>query len=193
MKHEYKIEIERDGRWWMVHIPELDGLTQARRLPEAELMGREWIAVTTGTPLDDISVHVTSINVPGLGDVQETALDLIDMRERAASATRKALDLTEALVNDLVTAGIPVRAAGELLELSPQRISQLADTVDPAVASLKLFDESARFDNRPGRRLEPSFAFLDRRAGAFWDRVRDELETCYVAFPEEHNPAWSAA
>ena len=120
MKHEYKIEIERDGRWWMVHIPELDGLTQARRLPEAELMGREWIAVTTGTPLDDISVHVTSINVPGLGDVQETALDLIDMRERAASATRKALDLTEALVNDLVTAGIPVRDAGELLELSPQ-------------------------------------------------------------------------
>jgi hypothetical protein len=184
MKHEYKIEIERDDRWWMVHIPDLGGLTQARRLSEAELMGREWIAVTTGTPLDDISVHVTSINVPGLGNIREEALDLIDMRERAASATRKAQKLTEALVNELTDAGIPVRDAGELLELSPQRISQLTDTVKPA--SPKLFSEMARFDDRPGRHAEPSFAFLDRRAGAFWDRVRDHLELCYAAFPEEH-------
>lgn len=186
MKHEYKIEIERDGRWWMVHVPELDGLTQARRLSEAELMGREWIAVTTGTPLDDVSVHITSINVPGLGNVQEAALDLIDMRERAASATRKAQDLTEALVNELVSAGIPVRDAGELLDVSPQRISQLSDTVAPAVARLNLFDKSARSDEKPARHLESSFAFLDRRAGAFWDRVRDHLELCYAAFPEEH-------
>jgi hypothetical protein len=188
MKHEYKIEIERDGRWWMVRIPDLEGLTQARRLSEAELMGREWIAVTTGTPLDDVYVHVTSINVPGLGNVQEAALDLIDMRKRAASATRKAQTLTEALVNELSSAGIPVRDAGELLDVSPQRISQLSDTVDPAVASLNLFDDLARFDDRPGRHSEPSFAFLDRRAGSFWDRVRDELELCYAAFPEEHKP-----
>lgn len=186
MKHEYTIEIERDGRWWMVHIPELNGLTQARRLSEAELMGREWIAVTTGAPLDDVSVHITSINVPGLGNVQEAALDLIDMRERAASATRKALDLTQALVNELVSAGIPVRDAGELLDVSPQRISQLSDTPAPAVAGLNLFAKSARFDDGPRRHLESSFAFLGRRAGAFWDRVRDHLELCYAAFPEEH-------
>ena len=24
----YEIEIYRDGRWWMIRIPELDGLTQ---------------------------------------------------------------------------------------------------------------------------------------------------------------------
>jgi hypothetical protein len=27
--HTYEISIYRDGRWWMIRIPELDGLTQA--------------------------------------------------------------------------------------------------------------------------------------------------------------------
>ena len=65
MKHEYKIEIERDGRWWMVHVPELDGLTQARRLSEAELMGREWIAVTT----DHTPEVVAPLISRGLGEL----------------------------------------------------------------------------------------------------------------------------
>ncbi len=186
MKREYKIEIERDGRWWMVRIPEFDGLTQARRLSEAELMGREWIAVTTGTPLDDVSVEVVSVSVPGLGDVQEVAQELIDMRTAATSLTKKAQDRTEALVSELSDAGVPVRDTGDLLHVSPQRISQLSDTVDSWQTSLKLFDNSTRSDDSPGRHLESSFAFLDRRAGASWDRVRDELETWYSAFPAEH-------
>lgn len=28
--HTYEVEVNRDGRWYMIHIPELDGLTQAR-------------------------------------------------------------------------------------------------------------------------------------------------------------------
>lgn len=37
---EYKIEVERDGRWWMIHVPEIDQLTQARRIGEIEDMAR---------------------------------------------------------------------------------------------------------------------------------------------------------
>ena len=25
----YEIEVYRDGRWWMIHVPEIDQLTQA--------------------------------------------------------------------------------------------------------------------------------------------------------------------
>jgi hypothetical protein len=25
--HTYDVEVYRDGRWWMIRIPELDGLT----------------------------------------------------------------------------------------------------------------------------------------------------------------------
>jgi hypothetical protein len=127
MRHEYKIEIERDGRWWMVQIPELDGLTQARRLSEATLMGREWIAVRTGTPLADVAVQVTRITVPGLGDIQPTADDLAHMRKQAAQAAEKAQDLAVGFARQLTTAGVPVRDAAGLLDVSPQRISQLAN------------------------------------------------------------------
>ena len=32
----YQVDVTRDGKWWMVSIPQLDGLTQARRVGEVE-------------------------------------------------------------------------------------------------------------------------------------------------------------
>lgn len=49
-----------------------------------------------------------------------------------------------------------------------------------------LFDDVSRSDSRPGRHTEKSFHFLNRRAGAFWDRVRGHLESSYAGFPDEH-------
>lgn len=40
----FDIEVVCDRHSWMVRIPEIDGLTQARRRDEAELMARECIA-----------------------------------------------------------------------------------------------------------------------------------------------------
>lgn len=54
------------------------------------------------------------------------------------------------------------------------------------MADDRLFDEGPRSDSSPGRHLEKSFHFLNRRAGAFWDRVRSHLEACYAAFPDKH-------
>jgi hypothetical protein len=54
------------------------------------------------------------------------------------------------------------------------------------VANERLFDEGPRSDSSPGAHLEKSFHFLNRRAGAFWDRVRSHIEDCYAAFPDEH-------
>jgi hypothetical protein len=53
----YDIEVTRDGRWWMVSVPELDGLTQARCPGEIEGMAREYIAVSTGTPIDQVAIN----------------------------------------------------------------------------------------------------------------------------------------
>jgi hypothetical protein len=49
----------------------------------------------------------------------------------------------------------------------------------------KVFSQSPRSDSSPGRATEPSFTFLDRRAGAFWDRVRSHVESCYADFPDD--------
>ena len=43
-----------------------------------------------------------------------------------------------------------------------------------------------RTDRSPARYSEDSFAFLNRAAGAFWQRVRDELENWFAAYPSEH-------
>jgi hypothetical protein len=56
----YDIEVTRDGKWWMIHIPVLDGLTQARFPGEIEDMARDYIAVTTDTPIEEIRVNRVS-------------------------------------------------------------------------------------------------------------------------------------
>ena len=38
---QYTATVTREGKWWMVRVGGINGLTQARRLSEAELMARE--------------------------------------------------------------------------------------------------------------------------------------------------------
>ena len=53
----FDIDVTRDGGWWMVHIPKLGGRTQARYPREVELMAREYIAISTGTPIDQVAIN----------------------------------------------------------------------------------------------------------------------------------------
>lgn len=55
---QYDIEVTRDGRWWMVHVPEIDQLTQAHHRGEVEEMARDLIAVSTDTPIAEVGVRV---------------------------------------------------------------------------------------------------------------------------------------
>jgi len=52
----FDIDVTRDGGWWMVYIPKLGERTQARYPREVELMAREYIAISTGTPIDQVAV-----------------------------------------------------------------------------------------------------------------------------------------
>jgi hypothetical protein len=56
--HEYTIEVTRKGHWWIIRIPELDGLTQARWPGEIKRMARSYIAISTGQPIRDVAVRV---------------------------------------------------------------------------------------------------------------------------------------
>lgn len=46
----YRAEVERDGEYWCVRVPELDRTTQARTLDEVEPMARDLIAI-----MEDVS------------------------------------------------------------------------------------------------------------------------------------------
>jgi hypothetical protein len=130
LTHEYKIEITREGRWWMVHIPEINGLTQARRLAEAPTMAREYIALDRGIRLRDISVEVASVRMekPASRELLESARQIKDMRARASELERESAERAREYAHRLVEHGVPVRDIAALLEISPQRVSQLANS-----------------------------------------------------------------
>ena len=57
----YQVEVHREGAWWMVHIPEVGGLTQARHIGEAALMAREYLAVSLDIAVEEVEVDVTVV------------------------------------------------------------------------------------------------------------------------------------
>ena len=60
------VTIEQEGAFWLVHIDDTSGLTQARRYSEVELMAREYIALAEDVPIENVSI--TKINVTGASD-----------------------------------------------------------------------------------------------------------------------------
>ncbi|MDA0253139.1 MAG: HicB family toxin-antitoxin system [Actinomycetota bacterium] len=123
----YKIEVYRDGRWWMIVVPELGQITQARRISEIEDMARSLIAVSTDAPMADVAVQVTSITLADGDDVLGSAQEIEQLRRQAQTLEAQAADAARAYALKLTNAGIPVRDAATLLHVSPQRISQLTN------------------------------------------------------------------
>jgi hypothetical protein len=127
---DYKVEITREGRWWMVHIPDIGGLTQVRRLADAPTMAREYIALDRGIPRRDVTVEVASVRMedPASRDLLESARQIKDMRARASALERESAEQAREYAHRLVGHGIPVRDIAALLEISPQRVSQLTNS-----------------------------------------------------------------
>ena len=120
----YEVTVTREGRWWMVEIPGLDGLTQARRLDEVERMAREYIAVTLDLPISQVSVAISGIDVAGQ-DVLETKSLVDDLRRHAKQLEDLVADLTREFASALTNASVPVRDVSKVLGVSHQRVSQL--------------------------------------------------------------------
>lgn len=127
MSETFEVTVTRDGRWWMIEVPTRgeDGVRQARRLGEAELIARELIAASTGTPLSDITVDVQIKLDPEGSDLAARARQIKRERERAAKAEAAAVESARALAHELAAASVPVRDIGQLLDVSFQRASQL--------------------------------------------------------------------
>lgn len=123
---EYSIEVEREGRWWMIRVPEINGITQARRIGEIEDMARSLIAISTGAPAAEVAVRVARIGIPGGRDIASVAEHVRQLRSDAAGAEARAVRESGEFAIMLTAAGIPVRDTAALIGISPQRVSQLA-------------------------------------------------------------------
>lgn len=124
MSTTYIATVTREGHWWMVHVPAIDGLTQARRLSEAAQMARELIALEVEVPIADVAVEVTVADVDGL-DVAAELEAIRGERAKAAELERDASARATALARSLAARRLTVRDIGTILGVSHQRAHQL--------------------------------------------------------------------
>jgi predicted RNase H-like HicB family nuclease len=118
----YAVEAVREGKFWMVSIPELDGLTQARTFSEIPTMAKEWIELTTETT--DFAIHMQVGSVEGT--TVDHALDQIkaakrEAKKKEAEATAFATSLARMLQRECV----PMREIATVMGISHQRVQQL--------------------------------------------------------------------
>ncbi|MDI2126668.1 type II toxin-antitoxin system HicB family antitoxin [Yinghuangia seranimata] len=122
----YTARAERSGDWWAVSIDDVAGgiHTQGRTVREARRMAADAIAAVLDVPVDTVNVDLV---------IEGTSAELKQLRTAREAARQAARDEGEALtdaVAALLHTGMSQRDAGDILDLSHQRISQLASAAD---------------------------------------------------------------
>lgn len=116
--------VTRDGKWWMISIPSLDGLTQARRLSEIDDMARDYVAVAQDIPYSQAEVACTAIMVDGV-DVLARSREIEELHNEAQRLEDLSTQQRAELAKELVQEAVPLRDVGEVIGVSYQRVHQL--------------------------------------------------------------------
>jgi DNA-directed RNA polymerase specialized sigma24 family protein len=118
----YRVIATQEERFWLLSVPELDVVTQARTLDRAEATVRDLIAVWLDVPADSFAVEVE----PRLDDEWTKLLrETRDARTTADKASARASELLRTSVTTLHDAGLSAREVGSLVGISYQRVQQL--------------------------------------------------------------------
>ncbi|WP_032366057.1 hypothetical protein [Rhodococcoides fascians] len=121
----------RSGKWWAVEVPEVDGAyTQARRLDQIPMMVADAVSLLEDVPADSVEVSLDiDLGVPDVSEyVRSARVAVKDAARAQESAARTSRDAVGRLRN----LGLTVRETAIVLDVSPQRVSQL-DTRTPAI------------------------------------------------------------
>lgn len=57
--HIYNVTARRDGKWWYIHVPELDVSTQARKFTDVDVMAKDVIGLVLDVDPETIEVDTT--------------------------------------------------------------------------------------------------------------------------------------
>lgn len=121
-RRTYQVDVSRDGRWWLIRVPELDTVGQARTLAEVNAVARDVIGLWLDAAPDSFDIAVTVATPAEAAELWHTA----NTREEAArAAAAAAARLRREAVTALTADGISKTDAARLLGVSKQRVSQL--------------------------------------------------------------------
>lgn len=121
----YEVTAQRDGRWWLVGVPAIQGaITQARRLEQVETMAREVVSLLLEVASDSFDLDVR----PAIPDkVRAELARARDLQRQAERTQAEAATLVRAAARELREQGLSVADVGTVLGVSFQRASQLLD------------------------------------------------------------------
>ncbi|MDF3313134.1 hypothetical protein ACWEK5_13995 [Rhodococcus koreensis] len=114
----------RRGGSWVVEVPGVEGvLTQARRLDQVSAIVAEAVHLVQGVRAEDVEVEL-DYEIGDSAALMEARAAHLQV-ESAAHAQECAARASRAAVAHLRRSGLSVRDIGVILDLSPQRVSQL--------------------------------------------------------------------
>jgi hypothetical protein len=123
----YHAEVDRDGSFWRVRVPEVERTTQARTLREVEPMARDLIVIMDDVPAESFDLEVT-ITLPA--EIRAELDRSAELREQAARSQAQAAQLARRAAKRLREQGLPLQDVGQVLGVSFQRAKQLIDEAD---------------------------------------------------------------
>jgi hypothetical protein len=114
-----------DGRWWLVSVPELDVVGQARAIRDVAPAAAEVAALHLNVPREDVDVHVTVHVSEEAERLREEAQQLED---EASAVQQRAAQLRREAVRRSRTDGYKLDTVAAAFRVTPGRIQQLAAT-----------------------------------------------------------------
>ena len=120
----YHVRAKRWEHGWELHIEGV-GVTQSRTLWDAEEMARDLINRREELPGDAFTVTVAPDIGGGLDEESRAAREAVNAADRAQ---RQAAAQSRAAARRLRQAGLSGRDIAKVLNVSPQRVSQLLRT-----------------------------------------------------------------
>ena len=117
----YSVRAKRWEHGWELHIDGV-GVTQSHGLKDAAFMARDLISRRVGVPEDSFDVEIT----PEIGGgLDERATEARAAVRAAATALQEAAAQSRETARMLQRAGLSGRDIAAVLQVSPQRVSQL--------------------------------------------------------------------
>lgn len=127
MAKVYDATAVREGTWWIITVPELDAVTQARHVREIDTMATGLITALLDLDEGEVKVNVT-ITLPEAVTTSWAEAD--KLQAEVETAQRRAAALRREAVKILLDDGHLSQAeAGTLLGVSHQRVQQLTKAV----------------------------------------------------------------
>lgn len=124
MAKTYEATARREGTWWIITVPELDAVTQARHLREIDEMATGLVMALLDLEEGHVAVEV-AVALPesvtaAWAEADKLQAEVEVVQRRAAALRREAV---KTLLNE---SHLSQAEAGSLLGVSSQRVQQLA-------------------------------------------------------------------